>query len=164
MAAFETLYYRHRDWVIQVAFRFTGDRHAALDVAQEVFVYLCGKIPRIELRSKLRTWLYPVIRNLARTWSRKSRRLVLSQGEPSEAVTEVIAPAAGEADAEHVRLVLAGLPEAHREVLTLRFVDELSLQQISQATGAALGTVKSRLHHALESLRRKPEIRKILQE
>jgi RNA polymerase sigma-70 factor (ECF subfamily) len=48
---------------------------------------------------------------------------------------------------------LDALPPAQREVVVLRFVDDLSLEQIAKAVGAPLGTVKSRLHHAIEKLR-----------
>ena len=45
--AFETLYYRYRDWVYRLAWRFTGNQQDALDVLQETFTYLLGKFPRL---------------------------------------------------------------------------------------------------------------------
>ena len=50
--------------------------------------------------------------------------------------------------------LIASLPEAHRRVVALRFVGELSIEEIARATGAPEGTVKSRLHRALAQLRR----------
>jgi RNA polymerase sigma-70 factor (ECF subfamily) len=50
--------------------------------------------------------------------------------------------------------VMASLPAIHREVLTLRFLEELTLEEIAQVTGVPLPTVKSRLYRALESARR----------
>ena len=54
--------------------------------------------------------------------------------------------------------MLAGLPEAHREVLLMRFVDGLALEEISVALDIPLGTVKSRIHNAVAALRKDPRV------
>src|SRR6478609_3768000 len=64
-AAFETLYYRYRDWVIGLAQRFTGDPDSALDVMQETFLYLLRKFPGFQLTANFKTFLYPAVRNLS---------------------------------------------------------------------------------------------------
>ena len=63
--AFELLYYRHRDWVVSLAYRFTGDRELALDVLQETFLYFLRKFPGFILTAQLKTFLYPAVRNLS---------------------------------------------------------------------------------------------------
>ncbi|HWB20528.1 MAG TPA: sigma factor [Phycisphaerales bacterium] len=63
--AFEMLYERYCDWAVRTARRFTGDWASANDVMQETFMYLLGKFPGFELRAKMKTVLYPVIRNTA---------------------------------------------------------------------------------------------------
>src|SRR6185436_18590576 len=63
--AFELLYWRHRDWVVNLAFRFTRDRDLALDVLQETFLYLLRKFPGFTLTCQLRSLLYPAVRHLA---------------------------------------------------------------------------------------------------
>jgi len=65
---------------------------------------------------------------------------------------------------QDLQSVLAGLSEAHREVVLLRFVDGLSLEEIAFATEAPLGTVKSRLHNALKLLRDNPRTRELFAE
>jgi len=60
------------------------------------------------------------------------------------------------AEGEPLAAALAGLSEEHREVLTLRFVDGLSLAEIAEFMEIPLGTVKSRLHHGLSTLRQDP--------
>lgn len=149
-AAFETLYYRHRDWVVSLALRWTGDRELALDVLQETFFVLAKKFPGFVLTAKLQTFLYPVVRNLAITAHRKVERC--QTGEvPDIAATE---PVGGMLPGdEALREVLAALGEEHREVLLLRFVDGLSLAEIAEALEIPLGTVKSRLHNGLKTLR-----------
>ena len=80
-AAFETLYRRHRDWTVNLAFRFTGDEALALDVMQETFLYLLRKFPGFELRASLRTFLYPAVRNLSIAARRKAGRCQAGSGE-----------------------------------------------------------------------------------
>src|SRR5690348_8926110 len=73
-AAFEALYLRYRDWSTALAFRFTADRDAALDVMQEAFLYLLRKFPGFTLTAQMKTFLYPVIRHLAIALAQKTRR------------------------------------------------------------------------------------------
>ena len=64
-SAFDGLYYRHRDWVVRLAQRFTGNGEDALDVAQETFSYLFRKFPGLVLTASMTTFLYPVVKNLS---------------------------------------------------------------------------------------------------
>ena len=72
--AFEALYYRYRDWVVSLAYRFTGDRELALDVLQETFLYFVKKFPGFRLTAHLKTFLYPAVRNLSIAARRKAKR------------------------------------------------------------------------------------------
>ena len=151
--AFEALYRRHRDWVVALAHRFTGDRDLALDVMQETFLYLLGKFPGFRLTANLKTFLYPAVRNLSIAARRKSERY---RTTASELALVEAAPAAEntQKEGDELAAVLGSLSDEQREVLRLRFVDELSLNEIAGAMNIPLGTVKSRLHHGLETLRR----------
>src|SRR6185295_371518 len=150
--AFEVLYRRHRDFVLRVARRFTRDRELALDALQETFTYLLHKFPPagegLTLTARLQTLLYPAAKNAAITAVRKARRY---SGAGDAALDEL--PAEPPADAEPIDAALAALSPERREVLTLRFVDDLSLTEIAAALDVPLGTVKSRLHIALKELR-----------
>jgi RNA polymerase sigma-70 factor (ECF subfamily) len=152
-AAFDALYYRYRDWVANLAYRFTGDRELALDVLQETFVYLAKKFPEFQLTARLTTFLYPAVRNLSIAARRKLTRY---QGDSGifETMTATVEQPATQTD---LAAVLAQLQEEHREVLLLRFVDGLTLEEIAAAMSVPLGTVKSRLHYALKTLRENPE-------
>jgi RNA polymerase sigma-70 factor, ECF subfamily len=152
--AFEELYFRYRDWVARLAFRYTHDEDLALDVMQEVFVYFMKKFPGFELRCELKTFLYPAVRNVAIGMRRKSERYISDdetlQSQPSPATSQ-------EGNAGEILLaVIHALPEAQRDVLVLRFVDGLALNEIATALEIPLGTVKSRLHNALETLEKNP--------
>src|ERR1043165_6834810 len=149
--AFDTLYFRHRVWVINLAHRFTGESDAALDVMQETFLYFLKKFPGFRLTANLKTFLYPAVRNLSIAARRKVQRY-----QSTEAELEKIDATAAEntpAATSELQIVLAGLSEEHRETILLRFVDGLSLAEISNAMEIPVGTVKSRLHAALDTLR-----------
>ena len=150
--AFETLYYRHRDWVVNIAFRFTGDRDLALDVLQETFLYFVRKFPGFNLTAQLKTFLYPAVRNLAIAARRKTVRLQSSEADLAAMDTALTTEPVLSRN-EAIRGALAVLSDEHREVLWLRFVDGLSLAEIGAAMEIPLGTVKSRLHNALDHLR-----------
>ena len=154
--AFEALYLRHRAWAAAVAQRFTGDPSLALDAMQEAFLYLLRKLaePRFTLTARLTTFLYPAVKHAAQEARRKSVR---ARGG-DEALHAVAAPGTPDAT-DDLAAVLARLPDEHREVLTLRFVDDLSLQEVAEALAIPLGTVKSRLHHGLRKLREDPRTR-----
>lgn len=149
-AAFELLYHRYRDWVVSVAYRYTGDRDEALDVMQDTFAYLFGKFPGFRLTARLTTFLYPVVKNRCVDHLRKRRPNV----DVDELADVLPAPEQPGSTADVHRL-LQHLPAQQREVVLLRFVDDLSLQQIAQALDVPLGTVKSRLHNALDALKRR---------
>ncbi len=148
--ALETLYDRHRDWVGRLALRLTGHRDDALDVLQETFLYFFRKFPGFEKRARLRTLLYPVVRNLAIDAGRRRRRYATAAPAPEAAAPEPRSPAA---EREKLEARLASLDAGHREVVLLRFADDFSLAEIAAALEIPLGTVKSRLHHALRQLK-----------
>jgi RNA polymerase sigma-70 factor, ECF subfamily len=161
--AFEALYFRHRDWVTSLAYRFTGDNDLALDVLQETFLYLLRKFPGFMLTAQLKTFLYPAVKNLSIAARRKAERhqsteseLAVLENEPSaEPMT---------AGAKDVEAVLANVSAEQREVLLLRFVDGLSLNEIAEVMDIPLGTVKSRLHNALAALRDDPRTKSFFEQ
>lgn len=160
--AFDALYHRHRDWVAGLAFRLTGDHALALDVLQETFLYVLRKFPGFKLTCQFRSFLYPAVRNLAIAARRKSARLQDSGELNLEHLPAPIEAQDGAGGRAQLAGVVAALPDAQREVLLLRFGDGLSLQEIADALEVPLGTVKSRLHHALGSLRANATTRTLL--
>lgn len=158
-AAFEALYFRHRDWVAALAYRFTGDSDAALDVLQDTFLYVLKKFPGFRLTANFKTFLYPAVRHLSLAARNKAARYQASPAE-LERLAGAPAPDTVAAAADDLRRVMDCLPEEQREVLLLRFVDGLSLAEIASAMEIPLGTVKSRLHNGLETLRQDERTRK----
>ena len=151
-SAFEAIHYRYRDRVLRLAYRFTGNDADAQDVLQETFTYFFRKFPGFRLTASMTTFLYPVVKNLSIAARRKRTRMT------STDAVEMPEPAANDStdprqQRSELEAVLAGLPETHREVLLMRFVDGMSLQEIAAGLAIPEGTVKSRIHNAVATLR-----------
>ena len=142
--------------MLSLATRFTGDPDQALDVLQETFIYLLSKFPGFKLTSRLTTFLYPAVKTSASPSAASRARFI--GGDAGFDRT----PAATPAHSSELTTVVAGLPEMQQEVVLMRFVDGLSLEEIATALAIPLGTVKSRLHNALNTLRARPPRTKIL--
>lgn len=158
--AFLALYKRHRSFVISVARRYTRDESEALDVLQDTFAYLVKKLPTLRLTSKLSTFLYPAVRNIALTIRRKDRMVALSPTHDAAEKSTSTPPAAGPRPIEKV---VTDLPEGQREVIILRFVNDLSLREIAAVLDIPIGTVKSRLHQAIATLRQDPKTQQLFE-
>jgi RNA polymerase sigma-70 factor (ECF subfamily) len=155
-AAFETLYRRHRKFVLRVATRYGADRDLAAEVLQDTFLHFLQRFPPtgsgVALTARLTTYLYPIARNLTVDAMRRSGRLTASALAPDEI-------AVSEPDAERdVASLLRRLPADRRELLVLRFVDGMSLAEIATALEIPLGTAKSRVHTAIQELRKRLRI------
>lgn len=157
--AFGTLYERHKVFVIRVALRYVRHNDMALDVLQETFTYLLGKFPPtgdgLTLTSQLTTLLYPVAKNNAITLKRKADRFPSDTDRQPDDL-----PAMHTVESRDIGGLLSGLSEARREVIRLRFIDDMSLQEIAETLQIPVGTVKSRLHLAIKQLRESPGIKK----
>lgn len=151
--AFDVLYARYREWVYRLAFRFTGHEEDAWDVHQDAFLYLAGKLPSLCLTASLKTLLHTVVRSLAIKANQKRRRLVLD-----EELLAAIPARMPDHPGDELRDVLRDLDLPSRQVLLMRYVDDLSLDEIAQVLVIPLGTVKSRLHHAHEKVRASPRL------
>ena len=150
--AFEVLYYRYRDWVFNLAWRFTGNKDDALDVLQETFSYLLGKFPGFELTAAMTTFFYPAVKHISLNIKKKN----LKFNTENDVSTEIMDPKGCSNDdyPKDLASVLNILPEELREVLLMKYLNDMSQEEISQALNTPLGTVKSRLHRALQILRK----------
>ena len=151
--ALETLYAEHRDWVTALAYRFTGSRDDALDVLQETFMYVYSKFPGFELTASLRGFLYPVVKHKSISVIRRRQKLVDLDMHREGRHGELLRWHPSDASGHQLAALVSELPPAQREVIWLRFGLEFRLEEIAVAMEIPLGTVKSRLHNALKSLR-----------
>ena len=159
VGAFDVLYWRYRDWVVRLAHRFSGNAEDTLDVLQDTFTYFYRRFPGFSLTSRLSTFLYPVVKNLALAARRKSGRF--ASDDPI--VAQLPADQPDNALGLDFPAILADLSPIHREVLLMRFVDDMTIDEIAHALHIPSGTAKSRLHNAVEALRNDPRTRSLCQ-
>ena len=156
-AVFEELFSRYQDMVFSIAWSMSGNRELAEDIAQEAFVKAYLGLSGFRGKSSFKTWLYRIAVNQAlRMRSQTARRIEIEhQMEDMDLPSEEKAPdeAAESSEREkRVREAIAELPESQRAVVTLRYLEGLDLAEVAEVLGTPLGTVKSRIHHALKRI------------
>ena len=139
--------------------RILGETDGALDVLQSVWLIVYRQLGRLKTPDAFRAWLYRIAHDAAVTeLRRKSRQPVLfDDGEASPIIEQTNDDETAFDNAEAVHAALLRLSIDHRRVLTLRFLEDMTIEEISAVIGCELGTVKSRLHYAKLALRRQIE-------
>jgi RNA polymerase sigma-70 factor (ECF subfamily) len=156
--AFEAFFARHRTAIYRTAYGLTGDRHAAEEVLQDTFQRAWQRRATLNADVSPVPWLHRVALNLC--YSRLGRRRLPSQPIGDAVLAEVRDDAVEppeRAEREELRRIVregvAALPPKHQSVVVLYYLHELSLQETAELLDVRLGTVKSRLHYALRTLR-----------
>jgi len=156
--------YQHR--LMRYLMFLTGKREVAEDLFQEVWIRVLRRGAQYNGKARFDTWIFTIARNLVIDLSRKRTMASLDEmrdgGEderPFEIVQEGPSPLEQfqyRENAAELATVMLTLEPSYREVLTLRFHEEMSLEEIATVTHAPLSTVKSRLYRGLASL--KPQL------
>ncbi len=169
--------YQHR--LMRYLMFLTGKREVSEDLFQEVWIRVLRRGSQYNGKARFDTWIFTIARNLVIDLSRKRTMASLDEmreGGEDERPFEIAEESPSPLDryefkenAAELAEVLQGLEPNYREVLTLRFHEEMSLDQIATLTRAPLSTVKSRLYRGLAALRpalmslrarpRSPEVR-----
>lgn len=133
--------------------RFVGDKHFLWDILQETWLTVFKEIPKLQDVRTFPAWLYRITHNKAVDWLRKENKYVQMTDNQIDAIVEndITVPTVKE-QAELVHGLLEKLSLAHREVLTLYFLEDFSIREIAQIIGVSDGTVKSRLYYAKRNL------------
>jgi len=153
-AAFEKLLLLHKDKVRNLIFLTLGDSEFVDDIIQDVFISVYHKIKEFRFESKFTTWLYRITVNKCRDYLRKKR--VRSIFTPIKDSHENIQSSAMRTDIDIPQLVrkaIERLPEKLRIPLILRDMDGFSYSEIAEKLDCEVGTVKSRIFRARESLK-----------
>jgi RNA polymerase sigma-70 factor (ECF subfamily) len=158
--------YQHR--LLRYLLFLTGKREVAEDLFQETWMRVLLRGAQYNGKARFDTWLFTIARNLVIDLSRKRTMSSLdemSEGEderPFEIAIDGPSPLdqfRSREDSAEVAEVLLKLEPSYREVLVLRFHEELSLEEIAKMTKSPLSTVKSRLYRGLAALR--PEMERL---
>lgn len=156
----------HERMVYQLALHLLGDRDDALDLSQEVFLSVFRTIHTFRGQSALKTWIYRIVvnqaRNRQRWWRRRHKSDQVSLDQHVAAHGDLRQPGdhtdpgrayARKQMADRLWSALDNLPFDQRTVIVLREIDGLSYDEIAFSLGVAVGTVKSRLTRARQTLR-----------
>lgn len=165
--AFAELIEMYKDKIFQVAFRMVGNRQEAEDIAQETFLRVYANLNSYDSSYKFSTWIYRIATNLCIDRGRKKKadfsldeetdgtngldwhsRLSSNEKSPEEKlVTKELQ--------ETVQDALSELAPKYRSIMILRYIEDLSLQEISEVLKLPITTIKTRIHRGREALRGK---------
>jgi RNA polymerase sigma-70 factor (ECF subfamily) len=155
--------------LLRQAILLSGDPTTAEDLVSETLVAAWGSLPRFNGKCRLSTWLYSILLHRHQKSLRRARTRPISLAwlpffqadrldqQTRDQVSPEPSPAESTTQKEtfaQVRSSIEQLPEKHREIIWFRFFEGSSLEEIAVILGCSTGTVKSRLHHALEKLRK----------
>ncbi len=162
LKALGDLYDRHQHMVYRTALAITGDSASAADLLQDVFLRMYRFASRIDPERPLEPWLYRATTNLTYTYVKRHKRLL----RPLEDMAEWLSGSKkqspsfiAEKDEEwnDIQKAISRLPLMQRVVVVLYYINDLSLQEISEILDVPVGTVKSRLYYSRQFLKRSLE-------
>jgi RNA polymerase sigma-70 factor (ECF subfamily) len=148
---------RHQDRLFRYLLRLLGDETVAEDAFQQTWLQVAERIGRYDAARPFGPWLFAVARNLALDHLRRRRPESLDEIDEPEAPrdSDPLALAAAGQQRAGLADAVAGLAPLDREVLSLRFEEDLALPQLAETLGVPVPTAKARLYRALARLRGK---------
>lgn len=166
--AFRILVERYQSRIINLVYRYIGDRNRAEDIAQEVFLRVFVHRKRYRQSGRFSTWIFTIAANLAKNEIRRIVRLRGSveidtvegtAGGPGHYLTDGAPGPDTDASRAEISSIVARairkLPPKYREALVLRDIEGLSYEEIGEILKIPGGTVRSRINRARLSLREK---------
>ena len=156
--------YQHK--LYQICYRMLGNKQEAEDIAQEAFVRAYINLHSYDQKRKFSTWLYRIATNLCIDRIRKKKpdyyldaevagtdgldmysQIAADEQLPEDVITQMELQ-------DRIQYEISRLPDKYRSVIVLKYIEELSLQEISEILDMPLGTVKTRIHRGREALRK----------
>lgn len=161
--AFEALFLRYRERVYAIAFRVVGNAVDALDVVQESFALVFRKLASFRGGSLFSTWLFRIVVNCSIDHRRKRATGAAGADAPASGLeTEVADESPSPEEHAHtqelgtqVQAAISLLSPKLRAILALRYLEDMTYEELAATLGLSLGTVKSRLaraHLALQTV------------
>ncbi|MEN2768878.1 RNA polymerase sigma factor SigW [Ornithinibacillus xuwenensis] len=166
-AAYEDVVMFYQDKIYQHCLRMLGNTHEAEDIAQEAFIRAYVNIHSYDDRRKFSTWLYRIATNLTidRLRKRKPDYYLDAEVKGTDGLDMYSQLAAddrlpddeleGRELQSYIQKQIAELPPKYRGIIMLRYLEDFSLQEISDILDIPIGTVKTRIHRGREALRKK---------
>jgi RNA polymerase sigma-70 factor (ECF subfamily) len=159
-SAFDTLFLKYQDYVYNIVFGIVGRAEEAHDVAQDVFVQVFRSLGSFRRGSRFATWLYRIAVNRAVDAARSARtRRWLPFDETLSSAPDPTQDPAGaaqqSAERDMVQRVLMEVAVNHRDVLVLRYYQDLSIEEIAEVLACSSAAAKVRLHRARHHFKEK---------
>lgn len=153
--AFAMLIDRYDRRLVYFVRRLLGDSDATIDVMQSTWLQVHRRLRGLRAPQAFRVWLFRIAHDQAVSELRRKRLRPTRIDMESEEVADTRHESPGEylENAELVHHALAYLSLEHRQVLTLRFLEDMTVEEIAEVTRLPAGTVKSRLHYARLAIR-----------
>lgn len=160
--AVEELVSSFGDRLLRSAYFLCGNKTDAEDLVQDTFIQAVKSVGRFKRKSALYTWLYGILLNLTRHYFRKRKKEVSFFKKTQKQINKQLIPASLNPDLQKDREnassvfldCMQTLSLRHREILLLRYFNEMKIKEISSLLGVSKGTVKSRLFYATKHLRK----------
>ena len=166
--AFNTLVEKYEKSAHALAWRKVGDFHDAEEITQDAFLRVYKKLATLKNPHQFAGWLYVIVNRLCLDWMRKQKPAMRSLEEMSvkeiddvtyaRYVAEHRESEATERRHEIVKKLLEKLPESERTVVTLYYLGEMTMKEISKFLGVSVKTISSRLHRARKRLKEKEDL------
>lgn len=165
--AFDIIVSRYKDRLHNFLFRYTHNHEDCEDLVQETFLRVYRSRHSYERIAKLSTWMYTIALNLAKTMYKKKQRMSTisihaDESDPDDREFVIPDTVLLQDDELHLKLsvqelekALSELNDDFKEVIILRDIQQLTYEEISEITGTAMGTVKSRINRARLQLQEK---------
>ena len=153
-SAFGQIYEIYKDRVHSLAYYMTGEKEAAKDVTQQVFLKVFTSIITFQYKASFSSWLYRLAINVCRDYQRSNRRMkLLSIGVRNamqiyDSTSSLEAGPPKEGLSQVVQNVVMKMSPKLRSVVILKYIEDLSYSQIAELLGCSVGTVSSRLNRS----------------
>lgn len=164
LETYEILVKRYKDPLMNFVYRFVGDRDICTDIVQDTMIKFYLNKDSYRSFAKFSTWIYTIAGNLAKNeLKRRRRRVIFSLSSSDDERTPQIEDnmfhspekiTDGEIKNEIIEKALLKVKPVYREVVILRDIQDLSYEEISEITGLAIGTVKSRINRGRSQLQK----------
>ena len=153
VSAFDSLFAKYQEYVYNIVYGIVGSADDARDVSQEVFVQVYRSLPSFRRGSRFATWLYRIAVNRAVDSARaaKGRRwlpLLETLRAAPDPDADPSRKAEQGAERNEIHIVLQKVPVQHRDVLVLKYFQDLSVEEIAEVLGISVTAAKVRLHRA----------------
>lgn len=162
--AFDIIVHRFKDRLHNFLYRYTHNHEDCEDLVQETFLRVYRSRYSYQRIAKLSTWIYTIALNLAKSMYKKKQRMSLisihaDESDPDDREMQITDTNILQDDELHLKDSMGELEKAlnelndnFKEVIILRDIQQLTYEEISEITGAAMGTVKSRINRARTQL------------